>query len=319
MTRPLRFTDAPLTVVIDALERRVAVQRPGGRITCLAPDPDLGRGLYDGELIPPERALRHRSVAGWVAVAQALGCALRTPRPCADDPQLVWLTFERLPASDWHAEAPSGDPEKYGVGSAFARLDKFEVADHVVSFRRAIDFVGVPAGARVLAVGCNRGDELGQLASSGVTMRELVGVDHSPSAIARARERFADPHFRFLQGDLSAPETYAGLSRFDLVIAINVLHGGALDGQAVFRRLLADHLTPRGGLIIGLPNCRYVGGALRPGGAVKGRPHPSLAPVIKAAGYFKRALHRHRFDVEVLGQHTVLLAARPLGQRPRTG
>ncbi len=305
----LRFTDHDLFAVLAALEPRVEALAPGQILRFEAPDPDRAFDRYDGELLDGRR---HRSLAGWTALAEQLGAVLLRPRDADDGFVALGLRALDRGASWQTRAAPSGDPEKYGVGSGFARVRKFEEPAFLCGFRDAVRFIDPGPGARVLAVGCNRGDELDALArlrpDAGLA---LHGLDHSPSAIAEARARH--PGMAFAVGDLNAPGDLGG--RYDLLLALNVLHSPSLDGKAVLRRLVAEHLTPAGAVIVGLPNVRYVDHTLRFGARVKGFSHPELSVLVRDAAYYRRYLARHRFRVMITGQHTVFVCARPLPAR----
>ncbi len=302
-----RYTHQPLYEVMADLEARLAGGEP---VEFEAPDPDRSAGHFAGESVD---GARHRSLAVWVRVAEQLGCALTTPRPLADG----FIRLGLRPLDDdasWHRTAgASGAPEKYGAQSVFARIDKFEQPDFLVAFRQAVAFVDPPATARVLAVGCNQGDELAMVLHARPQAR-LVGLDHSASAIERGRIQLPEADLREVDlNDFDALD----LGRFDLVVAINVLHSPGLDGQALCRRLVTRHLTPSGGLVIGLPNSRYIGTALRYGAAVKNRSHAELSVLVRDAASYKRYLARHLFQVTLTGQHTLLVTGRALPERIR--
>jgi SAM-dependent methyltransferase len=79
--------------------------------------------------------------------------------------------------------------------------------------------VRVPAGQRVLDLGCGSGDLLAALAPS-----YGVGVDVSAPAIRAARERHGGDNLRFLEGDLSDPAVLARAGGpFDVVLLVNVI------------------------------------------------------------------------------------------------
>jgi cyclopropane fatty-acyl-phospholipid synthase-like methyltransferase len=71
-------------------------------------------------------------------------------------------------------------------------------------------------GARVLELGCGRGDDAHELA----TRFDVTGVDISSEQIARARERV--PNAKFVRADLTSPDFEPGT--FDAVAAVYVLN-----------------------------------------------------------------------------------------------
>src|SRR5258708_3188110 len=83
----------------------------------------------------------------------------------------------------------------------------------------------IPPGRRVLELGCGRGDLLAAVQPS-----YGVGVDFSPTSIARARARHPDLHF--VVGDVEDPATMAAIAGpFDyIVIADTIGMFGDIDG-----------------------------------------------------------------------------------------
>lgn len=108
----------------------------------------------------------------------------------------------------------------------------------------------IPAGARVLDLGCGSGLLLGLLARTrGV--RAAIGVDPSPPAVARARRMAA----RLRTEGGSAPEFLVGdegsvpPGTFDVVTAVDVLHHVPVSGQREFVRAAARRVAPGGALL----------------------------------------------------------------------
>ena len=308
---PRRFTDEPLWRVRDALAVALAALGGEGEVSALVPDPDVSARHFDGEPMQiAGRPCRYRSYAVWVSLAESLGARLGTPSGA--DAGFVRLTFRPLdPARSWHQTArPAGDPEKYGADTEFARTDKFEDPAFLRAWDDALALLDPPPDARILSLGCHTGAELADLARRRPA-GALVGIDHAASAIAIARARHRDARLQFIEGDLRDLPAL-DLGRFDLVIAVNVLHSPALPGQAIFRQLVADHLTERGGLLLGFPNCRYVDHTLVYGAAVRHARHPELSVLLNDLAYHRRYLHQHRFRTMVTGKNTILLAGRRL-------
>jgi SAM-dependent methyltransferase len=266
-------------------------------------DPDLGKSHYAGETIEyGGQRFIHRPFRTWVDLAERLGMRLCTPRALA--PPLIELRFERLdPAARLRPDAE--DPtERYGADSAFARISKLEDPGFVLDLRDALGRIQLAPGARILDLGVNTGDELALLRDLGVTEATFVGVDHSPSALAVARSRF--PGVTFLEADLNTLGAH-DLGRFELVLSIGTLQSPGIDDREVIRRIVQDHLTPRGAVILGFPNSRYIDGELEHGTRMKNFRQPELGLLVKDVAFYRKYLQQHGRQVFVTGKNYLLV------------
>jgi SAM-dependent methyltransferase len=103
-----------------------------------------------------------------------------------------------------------------------------------------LDVLDLPARARVVDLGCGKGDLLHRIAARGPI--DGVGVDNSEALIAEARAGAA-PGVRFEVGDLTA---FAADEPFDLAAAVGAGAGG---GPAELLARLAA-LVRQGGLVL---------------------------------------------------------------------
>jgi len=149
-----------------------------------------------------------------------------------------------------HEELYSGFAQSH-----FARPAVRALRRHMV--RRILSLSGAGAGSRVLSFGCGIGDTELLLAPR---VREIVGVDLSPAAIRQARadaERLGVANARFEEG-----ATPTGHGRFDLVIAVFLLHHLPDAPLAETARLIFEVLNP-GGVFYSLdPSRRRLSGAV---------------------------------------------------------
>ncbi len=226
-----------------------------------------------------------------------------TPRDAAEP--LVRLRFEPVDLGARLA-GPEGT-EKYGADSEFARISKLEDPGFVIDLGDALDRVALAPGARILDLGINTGDELALLMALIPTLRgaDFVGVDHSASALAVARVRFG-PDVTLHEADLNTLGSLA-LGRFDLVVSIGTLQSPGIDDREVLRRIVQDHLTPTGAVILGFPNCRYVDGEVESGTRMKNFRQPELGLLIKDIAFYRKYLQQHDRQVFVTGKNYLLV------------
>ena len=188
--------------------------------------------------------------------------------------------------------------------------------------------IGLPAGARVLEVGCGNG-AVTKLAMRHLAPAEVVGIDPSPVFIAMATESFAgEPRAAFALGDAAASGQPDG--SFDLVIA-HTVYSHLRDPQAALaeaRRVL----KPGGRLAIfdadfaGLSVAQCDGDPLQAAAAVVLRhlvhaPHimRRLPALIAAAGLSLQSLEPHGYVQTERPDYLLTLLARGMSAAARAG
>ena len=310
------FTTEPLTAILAHVQARLAAGDDA--IALVVADPDLGVGRFAGEEIEVEDVARvHRPMRVWVELADRLRLRLLAPDRLAGG----WLRI-RLQRLDEAARA-LGDgvagTEKYGAASSYARISKLEDPGFVLDLADALERARLSADARVLDLGCNRGDLFAliaglrpELGASG----SFVGVDHSPSALELARRRSSPSRCTYVAADLAQLPSL-DLGRFDLVTCIGTMQSPGVDDRKLLEHVVRERLAPHGGLIIGVPNCCYVDGELLFGARTRNFTQPELALLFKHVGYYKRYLQQHDRRVFVTGRNYVLVTAVPYGARTR--
>jgi trans-aconitate methyltransferase len=166
----------------------------------------------------------------------------------------------------------------------------------------------------VLDLGVNDGDELALMIAlaPALATATFVGVDHSASALAVARARFPADRVALHAADLAALGDL-GLGRFDLVVSFGTLQSPSVDDRALLRRVVQDHLTPDGAVILGVPNCRYLDGELVHGARMKNFRQPELGLVVKDVAFYRKYLQQHDRQVFVTGRHTLLVTGVRVG------
>jgi len=295
--------------LIAELRRRLAAGET--MITLRVPDPDHCRGCYAGERYEVDgRSYVHRPLQVWLDLAERLSLRLLTPRPLAD--ASMELRLEPLAEElGWRGEGPKS--ERYGRESPFQRISKLEEPHLVADVADALDRIDPPDDARVLGLGINRGDEFKLLCQLRPALAErgtFVGIDHSASALELARGRFSAERATFIEADLNDLPALE-LGRFDLVVAFGTLQSPGVEDRALLRHLARDRLRAQGGLLIAMPNCRYVDGEQIYGARMRNFRRPDLSLLLKDSAFYRRYLNQHRYQVFVTGKYDLLLTAIP--------
>lgn len=306
---PFLFTDEPMHAVISALRARLETN-PTEVLELRVLDPDHGQGRMAGERFEQGGTFhRYRPFKTWVDLAERLGCRLLTPTR-----QTPWVHLRLEPFTEG-ARTPSErarTKERYGAASGFGAVQKLEEPCFLLDYSEALERAKPPPGGRVLDLGVNTGDELAhlftQVGAEDASTLQVTGIDHAASALEVARARFPGGNIRFVEADIGALSDLA-LGRFDLVISVATLQSPDVDGRETVRRLVQQHVTPRGAFILGFPNCRYRGGEVIYGARMKNFRESELSLLLKDVMFYKKYLQQHRFKVFLTGKYYLFLTA----------
>ena len=273
-------------------------------------NPDTARGTYAGELITVEgKNYLYRGYKAWSDLGEILFCRMMTPKAVSD--HTVQISYEKLDLEDsfHHSDAQE---EKYGTQSRFFALHKNEEPAFLNPYLRALRSVKVSERKRVLNLGINTGDEFDLirtiLSSEEYRQLELVGIDHCASAIEHARERFSEGNATFYVQDINDLAAL-NLGKFDLVITIGTLQSPSIDFKLLFMKLVQEYLAPNGALILGFPNCRWMGGEMIYGAKAPNYPYSEMTLLYKDVYYCKKYLQQKKFRVTLTGKDYVFLTA----------
>lgn len=302
----MTFTDEPLGKVIEALRTKLEPLRPGEPLSFYAPNPDLSAGLFVGELFEHGGAhYRHRPLRVWLELAERLGCRLHTPEP---EGAFVKFTVSKLAGASWH-DRQHKSSETYGDTSDFSRVQKLEEPTFWLDYTEALKRVPLAPKSRVLSLGVGRSDELRPFETlfSGYDL-SFTGIDHSESALARARKRFSGENYTFVQADLNELGGQ-GLGRFDLMLSIATFQSPGIEGHTLIREVVQRYLSEHGSLMLALPNCRYKDGETVYGAKMKNFTQPDLSLVVKDLAFYRKYLQQHRFRVFITGKYYLFLTA----------
>ena len=185
----------------------------------------------------------YRPLKLWFELAESVHACLH---PADAWQRSLRLTFRRLDLGDaWHVRQVRPANLKNMALRPPSKDYKFEDPIFCRDFTDALSFLVVKPPMNILNIGANRGDEISALLQYVGTVdgMKCVGLDHSASAIERARQRFLQQDVSFLNADLRELDN-VHLGRNDLIIAMNTLHSPDLDGHGLLRRLIKHNLAP---------------------------------------------------------------------------
>ncbi len=306
-----RFTSEPLS---DVLAWAHTTLKETDTITLEVLNPDTARGSYAGEPVTiGDDTYLYRSYKAWSDLGEILFCRMLTPVPVSE--YTVRITYEKLDLSDSFHRSEAKE-EKYGTASRFAAVHKNEEPAFLHAYLRALRSVRVSERVRILNLGINTGDEFDLirriLPQESYQNLELVGIDHSASAIALARERFDEGNASFYVHDINDLESLQ-LGRFDLIITIGTLQSSGLDFKPLFMKLVQEYLTSDGAMVLGFPNCRWMGGEMIYGAKAPNYPYSEMSLLVKDVHYCKKYLQQKKFRVTVTGKDYLFLTATKIG------
>lgn len=308
-----RFTYEPMSDILVWAQESL---KNSDSITLEALNPDIGRGKYAGEPVITDRGdFLYRSYKAWNDLAELLFCRLLTPEKITE--YTVRLTFEKLDLSDSFHRSEAKE-EKYGTASRFAVIHKNEEPTFVHAYLRALRNVKIGKRKRILNLGINTGDEFDLirriLPHEEYLDLELVGIDFSQSAISVAREQFREGNAIFHVHDINDLASL-NLGKFDLIITIGTLQSSTLEFKSLFASLVQEYLNKEGAMVLGFPNCRWMGGEMIYGAKAPNYPYSEMSILIKDIYYCKKYLQQKKFRVTVTGKEYLFLTATKISQQ----
>ena len=305
------FTSEPLSKI---LAWGIDTLKESNKITFEVLNPDLERGRYAGEILSYGGInYLYRSYKAWSDLGELLFCRMLTPKSLSE--YTVQITYEKLDLSDSFHHSKEKE-EKYGTTSCFAAIHKNEEPAFLSPYVRALQSVKVGERQRILNLGINTGDEFDLIRTLVPRDKylniELVGIDHSQSAISVAQERFNEGNALFYAHDINDLASL-NLGRYDLIITIGTLQSSGLEFKPLFASLVQEYLTPDGAMILGFPNCRWMSGEMIYGAKAPNYPYSEMSILIKDIYYCKKYLQQKKFRATVTGKDYLFLTATKIG------
>ena len=307
----MKFTKETLQEILAELKQEIKSLQPGDVISFDVLDPDEG-GRYAGEKVVIEgNEYLYHGYKSWTDLAQLLHCKMLTPQSSTFP--FITLHFEKLRTDTFHDSGQEDKKEKYGTDSLFFHINKMEEPAFLYYYLQALGNVKVEEKKRILNLGINRGDEFqtikAHLDNDIYQKIGFVGIDHSESAIAYAESLFPEENVTLLAEDINALESL-GLGRFDLIVSIGTLQSPSINFKPFLMDLVQNYLEKeRGALILGFPNCRWIGGEMLYGAKAPNYNMSELSLLFNDVIFAKKYLQQHKFRVTLTGKEYIFLTA----------
>ena len=301
----MTFTTQTMQEILPTLEKALQESQS---ICFNVLNPDLHND-YAGELITVDNTeYIHRGFKAWTDLAQLLKC--KTGLPKEGSYPLVALTFTKLEASSFHTQDKSN--EKYGTHSHFARIQKMEEPAFLYYYLQALDNVKIENRTHILNLGINRGDEFevikNRLDTNKYEELQLVGIDHSETAIAYAKEVFTEKNMQLYAEDINNIDTLK-LGQFNLLISIGTLQSPSINFKPFFMKLVQEYLSKDAAIILGFPNSRWFGGEMVYGAKAPNYAMSEMSLLFNDVIFCKKYLQQKKYRVTLTGKDYIFLTA----------
>lgn len=309
------FSGESMLDIMTWCETGLKSMKAGESIAFEVLDPDLGGSAYAGTPVMVDGvSYLHRGYKAWTDLAEVLQCRMQTPKRTTGG--RVCLRFVKLDtAASFHRGGGEDKTEKYGTASPFAAIRKNEEPAFLWAYRHALERVGIRERKRVLNLGVNTGDEfdlIRSVARECFGAMELVGVDHSVSAIGVAESRFPEPNVSFSVADVNRLDAL-DLGRFDLIVSIGTLQSPGIEFKPLFTQLIREYLAPGGAVILGFPNSRWADGEMLYGAKAPNYAFSEQSLLYKDVYFCKKYLQQKKFRVTLTGKPYLFLSATAIG------
>ncbi len=299
------FTTETMQEILPLLQNRLKTEE------CIDFDvlnPDLDEIYAGNEVVIDNATYVHRGLKAWSDLAELLGCKMLLPKE--GDYPLVRLTLKKLSLDSFHKETKNN--EKYGTHSHFANIHKMEEPAFFYYYNQALTNVNIENRTRILNLGINRGDEFevirNRLNSSVYQSMELVGIDHSKTAIEYANTLFTEDNVKFYTEDINDLDSL-GLDKFDLLISIGTLQSPSINFKPFFMSLVQNYLKKDSAIILGFPNSRWIGGEMIYGAKAPNYAMSEMSLLFNDVIFCKKYLQQHKYRVTITGKQYIFLTA----------
>jgi len=281
-------------------------------------NPDLVDDGYAGKIVTiDEMEYVYRGYKAWVDLAELCMCKMMTPKEGSYP--FITITFKKLDRDNsFHLHKGDSNKEKYGLESSFSQINKMEEPSFLYYYTQALHNAKIELKNDILNLGINTGDEfqvIKHLFDSDVyDEKKFVGIDHSQSAIAYAKDRFSESNVTFYAHDINDLESLE-LGRFDLIISIGTLQSPGINFKPFFMSLVQNHLNANAAIILGFPNSRWVGGEMIYGAKAPNYAMSEQSLLYNDVMFCKKYLQQKKYRVTITGKQYVFLTATKIGNK----
>ncbi len=304
------FFDQPLSQIFITLKEKLISSEVNDILEFEVIDPDISNEFSGTTISISGNRYIYRPFKVWTDLAEILQCKILTPKSAAENRVLIRFKVLDINRS-WHNHSGADITERYGSGSEFSKIFKFEEPYFLNDFLRSLNEAGIRKGMKILDLGINRGDEFrifNEFYRDSSESIVFTGIDHCRSALKKARSDFAADNYIFFENDFSEL-AQLNIPRQDLIISVGTLQSPEFDGQSVFRYLVQNILDKNGSIILGFPNSRYIDSEVVYGAKTKNYTESNLNLLIKDISIYKKYLQQHKFRVITFGKYYVFLVA----------
>jgi len=281
------------------------------RVTFKVLNPDMSYNSYAGELIKIDDVeYIYRGYKSWIAMAELLGCKMLTPKNLGN---FVEITFKKIENSSFHN---SSSEDKYGVDSEFFKINKMQEPSFIYYYIDALKRAYIYNRKRILNLGINRGDEflqIKELLEDEFFNKEFVGVDYSKSAIEVAKNRIGKRNVKLYSHDINALKSL-NLGKFDMLISIGTMQSSSLNYKELLMKLVQEYLEKDSAIVLGFPNCRWVGGEMIYGAKPPHYNFSEMGILFSDVIFAKKYLQQKKYRVTITGREYIFLVATKIGE-----
>lgn len=301
----MTFTNHTMQDIIHILQLQLKTQNT---ITFQVINPDLSEGYAGEEIIVDKVAYKYRGYKSWSDLAEILNTRMLTP--IISQKHLVLLSFKSLTQVSFHKNKEQDKKEKYGISSEFSKIQKMEEPAFLYYYQQALENINISQRTKVLNLGVNRADEFEVIENMLTKSKNInfVGIDHSQTAIAFAKNRFAKSNFTFYATDINDLDSL-NLDKFDVLISIGTLQSPSINFKPFFMKLVQNYLEKNSAIILGFPNSRWRDGEMIYGAKAPHYAMSEMSLLYSDVIFCKKYLQQHKYRVTLTGKQYIFLTA----------